>query len=69
MNGIVPGPLWLVIASATNGSSVENRTLTHHSKNGTVTGNKNDSDRESIKRLPVTGTDGSASTECEATRR
>jgi len=33
MNGIVPGPLWLAIASAVS----ENGTLIHHSKNDIVT--------------------------------
>lgn len=38
MNGIMPGPLWLSIASAVNGGPTENRTLTDSSKNDTVTG-------------------------------
>jgi len=38
MNGIMPGPLWLSIASAVNGDPTENRTLTYPSKNATVTG-------------------------------
>ena len=36
MNGIMPGPLWLAIASATNGTSHENRNLIQGSKNDTV---------------------------------
>ena len=36
MNGIIPGPLWLAIASAASNSAVENRTLTHRSENATV---------------------------------
>ena len=36
MNGIMPGPLWLAIASAANGGSHENRNPTHPSKNATV---------------------------------
>jgi hypothetical protein len=36
MNGIMPGPLWLAIASAASNSAVENRTLTHRSENATV---------------------------------
>ncbi len=38
MNGIMPGPLWLAIASSANSSLTENRTLTYQSKNATVTG-------------------------------
>ena len=37
MNGIMPGPLWLAIASAEKGGSSENRTLNHYSENDTVT--------------------------------
>lgn len=36
MNGIVPGPLWLAIASATNGVSTENRTLIQHLESDNV---------------------------------
>jgi hypothetical protein len=36
MNGIMPGPLWLAIASATNGASPENRTLIQHSRSDNV---------------------------------
>ena len=38
MNGILPGPLWLAIASSVNSSPVENGTLTRTSKNATVNG-------------------------------
>jgi len=37
MNGIMPGPLWLAIASATNSASSEKGTLIHSSKSGNVT--------------------------------
>jgi hypothetical protein len=37
MNGIMPGPLWLAIASATNRASSENGTLIRSSKSGNVT--------------------------------
>ena len=37
MNGIVPGPPWLAIASAINGASHENGNLIQDSKNDTVT--------------------------------
>jgi hypothetical protein len=36
MNGVVPGPLWLMIAGAVSQSSLENGTLTHRSENATV---------------------------------
>lgn len=36
MNGIIPGPLWLAIASATNGALPENRNLIQHSKSDNV---------------------------------
>ena len=38
MNGIIPGPLWLAIASAVKGTSSENGNLIHCSENDTVTG-------------------------------
>ena len=38
MNGIMPGPLWLAIASSVKRDPTENRTFIHHSKNDTVTG-------------------------------
>ena len=38
MNGILPGPLWLAIASSVNRTPTENRTLTYPSENATVTG-------------------------------
>jgi hypothetical protein len=40
MNGIMPGPLWLAIASAVNSTSTKNRTLSHYPKSDTVTGEK-----------------------------
>ena len=69
MNGIMPGPLFLAIVSAANNDSLENRTLPHDSKNGTVAGKKNGSYRESMNRRSMTGTDGRAGTEGEATRK
>ena len=36
MNGIIPGPLWLAIASATNGTSPENRNLIQHYRSDNV---------------------------------
>jgi len=38
MNGIMPGPLFLAIASASHADSSENATLTHSGKSATVTG-------------------------------
>lgn len=38
MNGIMPGPLWLAIASSVNSAPIENRALTYPSKNANVTG-------------------------------
>ena len=38
MNGIVPGPLWLAIASAVNNPASENGTLIQQSKIDTLTG-------------------------------
>ena len=46
MNGIVPGPLWLAIASATNSALTENRTLTWSSKIDTLTGKMNQSSKD-----------------------
>ena len=46
MNGVMPGPLWLAIASAINNTSVETGTLTHPSKNATVTEKMTDSQRD-----------------------
>ena len=69
MNGIMPGPLWLAIASSVNRTPNENRTLTHHSQNDTVARKKNDSDGESMNRRSTAGTDGGAETEWEATRK
>lgn len=60
MNGIMPGPLWLAIVSAANSTSLENGTPTHQAKNGNVARKKNDSDRESMNRRSMTGTDGRA---------
>ena len=60
MNGVMPGPLWLAIASAANSASLENGTLTHQSNNGTVARKKNDSNRDSMDRRSMTGTDGRA---------
>lgn len=37
MNGIMPGPLWLAMASAANSTSHENRNLNQDSKNDNVT--------------------------------
>ena len=37
MNGIMPGPLWLAIASATIDASPENRNLIQDVKNDSVT--------------------------------
>jgi hypothetical protein len=42
MNGIMPGPLWLAIASAVS----ENRTLIHHSKSRNVTKKMVDSQKD-----------------------
>jgi len=36
MNGIMPGPLFLAIASATNGASPENRNLIQHFRSDNV---------------------------------
>jgi len=68
MNGIMPGPLWLAIASATNGTPVENRNPTHPSKNATVTGKFSDIER--ITSDPVTkGNGGRGSESLPATRK
>ena len=69
MNGIMPGPLFLAIVSAANNDSLENRTLPYDSKNGTVAGKKNDSDRESMNRRSTAGTDCGVRTQREATRK
>jgi hypothetical protein len=36
MNGIMPGPLWLAIASAANTGSPENRNLIQHPRSDNV---------------------------------
>jgi len=46
MNGIVPGPLWLAIASAAN----ENRNLTHQPQSDTFTGTRTNSQGEIANR-------------------
>jgi len=48
MNGIMPGPLWLAIASAANDTTIENRNPTHELKNDTVTGNMSGSQKKNI---------------------
>jgi hypothetical protein len=45
MNGVMPGPLWLAIASAAKSDSLENGTLDQHSKNDTVDGKMTDIER------------------------
>lgn len=69
MNGIMPGPLWLAIASATLNDTSENGTLNHHSQNATVARKNNDSDGESANRRLTAGTNGRAGTEWEETRK
>jgi hypothetical protein len=46
MNGIMPGPLWLAIASAGKSDSLENVTLTHRSESDTVAAKKSGSHEE-----------------------
>ena len=46
MNGVMPGPLWLAIASAAKHDSLDNRTLTYPSGNATFTGNMSDIQRQ-----------------------
>jgi hypothetical protein len=58
MNGIVPGPLWLMVASAVSQSSLENGTLIHHSKNDTVAGKRAERDDASTNCRAKTGVDG-----------
>jgi hypothetical protein len=62
MNGIVPGPLWLAIASAATSDSLENGTLTHHSKNDIVAGKRANRDNEPMNRRVKTGADVDATT-------
>jgi hypothetical protein len=50
MNGIVPGPLWLAIASSVDNTPNENRTLTHPSENATVTGEMTESQEHLVNR-------------------
>jgi len=46
MNGIMPGPLWLAIASATNSTSSESATPIHSCKSGDVTTKMVDSQKD-----------------------
>jgi len=46
MNGIMPGPLWLAIASAAYDTTIENRTPPYKPKNVTVTGKTTDNQKE-----------------------
>lgn len=68
MNGIMPGPLWLAIASATNSTTVETRNPTHPAKNATVTGELTDIDRITSD-LATQGSRGGGSHSPSATRK
>ncbi len=54
MNGIMPGPLFLAIASATSTESRENASLTRRDGSDTVAGNDHkDAKRTQSEMLPV----------------
>jgi hypothetical protein len=57
MNGVMPGPLLLAIASAAKGTPSENGTLTHPSKNVTFSGNMIDI-QPRVSHLEAKGGDG-----------
>jgi hypothetical protein len=62
MNGIVPGPLWLMVASAVTSSSLENGTLLEEPVNDTVAGKRAERDNESVNHRAKTVVDGDATT-------
>ena len=61
MNGVMPGPLWLAIASGASNNLGENGTLTHPSKNATVTRKMTDRQNDTTDR----GRNGHADSEGE----
>lgn len=67
MNGIMPGPLFLAIASAAKNDSLENGTLIHRSGNATFTDNMSDIQRQ-VSILEAKGRKGEEGESSSTTR-
>lgn len=58
MNGVIPGPLFLAIASTTTNASLENGTSIEEATSDASPGERVDRDNESMNGRPKTGVDG-----------
>ena len=62
MNGVMPGPLWLAIASAGNSPSTSSGNPGHHSISDTVAGKKTENQKNITNRQPKGDGDDGATT-------